>query len=56
MVGVLEAVGGDPEKTATKIEAARALGVDELVLAPLLPTATFEEGLSSYAELAGIGS
>ena len=49
-------IGGDPEKTAAKIETARTLGVDELVLAPLLPTATFEEGLATYAELAGIGS
>ena len=47
--------GGSPEQLTAKIETARSLGVDELVLAPLLPTSSFEQGLAEYAELAGIG-
>ena len=44
-----------PDEVAAKIETARSLGVDELVIGALLPTATFEQGLAGYAELAGIG-
>lgn len=44
----------DPDQLASKIETARALGVDELVLAPLLPTSSFETGLAQLASAAGI--
>ncbi|MGI9598693.1 MAG: LLM class F420-dependent oxidoreductase [Acidimicrobiales bacterium] len=43
-----------PDEVAVKVEEARALGIQELVLAPPLPTSTFEAGLTAYAEACGL--
>lgn len=44
-----------PDDLAPRIEQARGLGVDELVLAPLVPTGGFDEVLAAWAEVAGLG-
>ncbi len=49
-VGVAE-----PDEVARRVEQARALGVDELVLAPLVPTGGYEAVLATWAEVGGIG-
>lgn len=42
------------DEVAAKVDLARSLGVDELVLAPAFPTATFETDLSDYAKAFGL--
>ncbi len=44
-----------PDEVAAKVDEARRLGVQELVLAPPIPTSTYEAGLRTYAEAAGLG-
>lgn len=43
-----------PDEVTTKIDHARSLGVEELVLAGPVPTSTFEESLASLAAAAGL--
>ncbi len=43
-----------PDEFAAKVELARTLGVQELVIAGLVPTASFESVLTSYAEVCGL--
>ncbi len=43
-----------PDDLAAKVAEARSLGVEELVLAGPLPTATFEAALETYAQAGGI--
>lgn len=45
-----------PDEVAAKVEQARSLGVDELVLAPLVPTGGYQEALATWAEVGGISS
>ncbi|MEM9565224.1 MAG: LLM class F420-dependent oxidoreductase [Actinomycetota bacterium] len=47
---------GTPDEVGARLDEARALGVDELVLAPLVPTSGFEESLAAWAEAGGLGS
>lgn len=42
------------DDVAARVEQARALGVDELVLAPPIPTSSFEASLTAYAEAGGL--
>ena len=44
-----------PAEFAEKVELARSLGVQELVIAGLVPTSSFESVLGSYAEVCGLG-
>ncbi len=46
--------GQSPDEIGQKVDLARTLGVDELVLAPPFPTSTFEQDLALYAELCGL--
>ncbi len=46
--------GESPDQLAAKIELVRSLGVDEVVLAGLVPTGQMEEALSSLADVAGL--
>jgi probable F420-dependent oxidoreductase len=43
-----------PDAVAAMVERARSLGVDELVLAPLVPTAGFDESLAGWAGVGGL--
>ncbi len=43
-----------PDEVAEQVAQARALGVDELVLAPLVPTGGYEAALASWAEVGGV--
>lgn len=43
-----------PDEVADRVEQARALGVDELVLAPLVPTGGYEEALATWAQVGGL--
>ncbi len=45
---------GSVDDVAAKVEQARALGVEELVLAPPISTSSFEAGLAAYAEACGL--
>lgn len=48
-------IGAEPsDQVVAKIDQARSLGVDELVLAPPLSTSAFEAGLATYAEMSGL--
>lgn len=48
-------IGGEtPDEVAVKVEEARRLGIEELVLAPPLATSSFEAGLRAYAEVCGL--
>ena len=44
----------DPDAVAAKVDEARSLGVDELVLGPALPTSTWEHDLRTLAAAAGL--
>ena len=44
-----------PDEVGDRVEEARALGVDELVLAPLVPTSGLEASLAAWAEAGGLG-
>ncbi len=50
----LPLAGQSPDDIAKKVDEARTLGVDELVLAPAFPTSTFEGDLASLADLCGL--
>lgn len=43
------------DEVAERVEQARSLGVDELVLAPLVPTGDYEAALAAWAEVGGLG-
>ncbi len=43
-----------PDEIRVKIETARALGVDEVVIGGLVPTSSMEPTLAGYAEVAGL--
>lgn len=43
-----------PDEVAAKCDQARSLGIEELVLAGPVPTSSFEDVLSSYADAAGL--
>lgn len=48
-------IGGEtPDEVAVKVDEARRLGIEELVLAPPLGTSSFEAGLRDYAEVCGL--
>lgn len=44
-----------PDEVAERVQQARALGVDELVLAPLVPTGGYEAALTTWAQVGGLG-
>lgn len=46
---------GSPDEIAERVEEARSLGVDELVLAPLVPTRDPDQAMAAWAEMAGLG-
>ncbi len=46
----------DPDAVAGLVEQARSLGVDELVLAPPIPTRGYDEALATWARVGGLAT